>query len=186
MRILSSFSDFYDVAAAAKGREPVYHRRDPLFPGLAAVQLASHLDFPDPTGLIRRRYKFELDFLLITGTLWPILRTKSGAVFPVKSDVPQRKALDMRPWEVFALNPVGSIAATNLQTTIGAPIARIAPSTYGRVWVYPDSPRLETYGIQNVELPERVALWIELWLKRNPQLDSTSTYQPVLPFRRLR
>lgn len=167
MRILSSFTDFYDQAATKKLGTVTYHRKI-LFGTPGPKQLDSALSFPDPSGIIQRRYGFELDYLLIAGTLWPILRNRKVCA-PVHSEAARREFPEMKGWESFTLSRISSNESALLQRAVGSPVARIAPSTHGKIWLYPDIPILANYGIEGTELPERVAAWIESWLTHNPQ-----------------
>jgi len=180
MRILSSFSDFYDEAAAARSEPVTYYRSAPLFPGPDGRPFDSKLTLPDEAGIISRRHSLKLDYLLIAGECWPIAKNRKGS-----RPISLKAYPNMKEWEAFALQPFKSAEGSALQKAIGAPVARIGPYTPGKIWVYPTAPRLADYGLEETELPERVALWIESWLRHSPQ-EKPPELIPKHPARRIR
>lgn len=170
MRILSTFSDYYDKAAAAR-HDAVVYRRQKLSDEPYVVE--SKLAFPKLIPGICARHSLTVEFLLIAGALWPIIHSGGKTPSPIhRLPVAEKNPLaeKLQPWERAELSPVHSAEASALQRQIGHPLARIAATQgSGFIMVYDEAPRLVDYGVDLAELPERIAGHIKQWLIQNTQ-----------------
>lgn len=176
MRILSSFTDFYDGSAARVDALITYRRKD-LFTEESRL-FNSELEFPDATGQIQRRYNLEYSYVLLAGMLWPIITAPGLAPRPARLLRPE-PLLDIQGWETSRLDAISSSVADQLQQSIGHPVARIAPDSPGRVRVYKDVPHLQSLGFDRAEIPARIALWIAAFLRRCPQATNPERKAPI-------